>query len=260
MGTCLRFREPKIYTGLTRIRWELIARNSRMIATSTPTILTEVFPIKVESVPRVSAYRLEMGGGDLSTVGGKLSYRLKREFQGHWVWTGGRITTDCPREGTSIMNVVETLWTEQPEIFRGLQNVYIDANWRPNALVQADFVARGLVPDYHSQIQNQLSARDRSIGNARVERVYRTRGWVVNGEPALSLSIFSRLLYTHDLSTYSRQVSRPTDLIGLFVADKTSDLKADLTAITGVVHDHRSRLLALTKRDEHACLHRGSNG
>src|SRR5690554_2240657 len=62
------------------------------------TLITEIFPIKTEEIPQLHGYKLDVTGGDLSTIGGKLSYRLKRRFPGHWAWADKRIITDTPVE------------------------------------------------------------------------------------------------------------------------------------------------------------------
>ena len=46
-------------------------------------IFTDVFPIEVNNLPNLTAYRLQTGSGTLQEIGGKLSYRLKKNFGGH---------------------------------------------------------------------------------------------------------------------------------------------------------------------------------
>ena len=54
---------------------------------------------------------------------------------------------------------------------------------------------------------------------ARVERVHEVRGWVVNDEPSVSLSISSRLVYRSDLAEFTRSVTRLDDLKGLWALE-----------------------------------------
>ena len=51
-------------------------------------VFTEIFPVRKSEIPRLFGYNLQVRGGDFSTIGGKLSYRLRKKFSGHWVWTG----------------------------------------------------------------------------------------------------------------------------------------------------------------------------
>ena len=99
--------------------------------TSKQKLVAEVFPIQTPNLPRLSAYLLDVAGGDASTVGGKLSYRLTRTFKGHWVWTERRLVTDAPLETSQIMKVVEDLWEGQPETFRGLRGVDLERGSHP---------------------------------------------------------------------------------------------------------------------------------
>lgn len=216
---------------------------------SSQTLFTEIFPIKQDALPPLFAYRLDVRTGDYSTVGGKLAYRLKKTFSGHWAWAGGLIVTDNPQEVDEITKVVKILWEEQPETFKGLRTATAVVNWQPDARAISEFVARGLLSDVEKQVQGVLSGNKQDLGNAVVERVHEVRGWIVEGVPAVSVSISSRLVLKQDLKTYAARV-QPDQLIGLQVADKTSTLKGELIEAVGTLATERSRLLALTQREE----------
>ena len=117
-------------------------------------LFTEVFPVQTSTIPRLFAYKLEVGTGNISTIGGKLSYQLRKIFQGHWVWTrSNRIISDNRQDVAKIMKVVKELWHEQPNVFGGLKNVYPDYNWQPAPQDIADFVSRGLFVDIARNIK-----------------------------------------------------------------------------------------------------------
>lgn len=214
-------------------------------------MFVEIFPVQLDALPRLFTYKLDIRGGDFSTIGGKLSYRLRKRFPGHWVWTGGRLLTDSPQDGTDIMKIVEELWREQPGVFRGLVRVVEDTAAERTPQMLSDFVARGLFADIDGKIRQLLAAKTRDLGNARVERVYETRGWVVGGKPAVSISVSSHVVHKQDLRTYFiSKCQRPEDLIGLFVRDKTSTLKGEVIEFAGGMKEHRARLLVLTQREE----------
>jgi len=217
--------------------------------TNSQTLFTEIFPIKSSALPELSAYHLEIKGGDYSTIGGKFAYRLKKTFDGHWAWASSMIVTDSPQDIAEIMKVVNTLWSEQPDIFKGLRNVTSVSNWQPDAHAISEFVAKGLLTDIEKNIQDVLSKDKQDLGNAVVERVHTIRGWVVRGDPAVSVSISSRLVLKQDLKGYASRVSQD-QLIGLQVADKTSTLKGELKEIAGTLATERQRLLTLTQREE----------
>lgn len=223
--------------------------NKMMKSNVTHTLFAEIFPIKTNALPPLFSYRLDVNGGDYSTIGGKLSYRLKKSFEGHWAWAGGRIVTDNPREQSEIMNVVRTLWSEMPEIFRGLHSVNQVDNWQPSADTIAEFVVRGLLSDKYPQIRQLLDQKRRDLGNAHIERVYDLRGWVVEGQPAVSIAISSNIIFKEDCRTYAKRV-KEDELIGLLVGDKTSTFKGEIVKIAGYLSTERERLLSITKRQE----------
>ncbi|HWR26443.1 MAG TPA: Piwi domain-containing protein [candidate division Zixibacteria bacterium] len=215
-----------------------------------PQIFTEIFPVLTTALPKLFAYRLDAGGQDTSTIGGKLSYRLRKKFKGHWVWATNRIITDTLRTQKEIMSVVEDLWHEQPNVFKNLRDVKQESDWQPTPQAHAGFVANGLLADIEPEIKKILQEKTQDIGNARVERVHDARGWVVQGHPAVSVSISSHLIYKQDLKSYTSSISTPEDLNGLWVVDKTSTLKGEIIGVEGRLGQHRKRLLALTQREE----------
>lgn len=214
------------------------------------TVIAEVFPIRTSKLPKLTAYELDISTGDASSIGGKLAYRLTRTFKGHWVWTYGRLATDAPVEAAQIMKVIEDLWEQQPDAFKGLRGVVLDPGWKSTSQVEADFVARGLLADLDGDVRAILAKKARNLGTAQVRRDYESRGWVIQGQPALSLSIYSHLIHNEDLSEYAARGPRPEDLLRLLVADKTSTAKGEVVRVSGTVGQHRQRLLRLTQREE----------
>ncbi len=217
--------------------------------TGSQVLITEIFRVVTDELPPLYSYVLDINGGDAATIGGKLAYRLKRTFHGHWVWAVDRIVTDEPQNENTIMEVVRTLWAGQPDIFRGLRGVAQDNHWSPSARELSDFVARGLLSDVQGEIRGILNAKRQDLGNAYVERVHDIRGWTVRRDPAVSVSISSHLLHKQDLAAYiAAQGVR--DLEGLEVADKTSTLKGMIEDVVGPLFGERERLLAVTQREE----------
>lgn len=218
------------------------------------TLITEVFPVAKEAIPQLFAWRLDLRGGDAATIGGKLSYRLRRSLGGHWVWTCWRLVTDLQATPESVQAIVADLWKEQPETFKALRQITADPAWTATLQAQADFACKGLLADVDGPIRNLLAPKRQNVGDAIVERIHEARGWVVRGAPAISVSVFSRLTHRHDLKTYAAQVRDPERLRGLFVADKTSSLKGEITEIAGRLADSRTWLMGITQREEMQAL------
>jgi hypothetical protein len=214
-------------------------------------LLVEIFPIRHKSISPLVAYKVDISGGNLATIGGKLSYRLRRKFGKHWVWTAGHILTDAPQSQGEIDKFVENLWQEDPATYRYLISVKLDEAWSISTQAYADFVAKGLLEDLRPRIQQVLRAKSISLGEVKIERIYETRGWVVENQPSVSISVSSRLIHRDDLWTYARSLSDKKDLGGVWVADKTSPtMKGVIVGISGLVSEHRKRLLAITQREE----------
>ncbi len=224
-----------------------------MLATATRRIpFAEVFPVRLDTFPTLYGYRLALrsGDGDAATIGGKLAYQLRRTAGGHWTVTCSAVVGDLLVETPVLEQLVRALKRAQPEIFKALLQVTHDATWRPTAQARADFVARALFADLHSHMTQVLAALVQDLGQARAERTYTVSGWVVDGEPAVSLSITSRLVAKQPFVAFARQARGGDALRGMWVSDASSSLKGQVTEVTGTVGGLRNHLLSLTQREE----------
>lgn len=211
--------------------------------------LTEIFPIMRSAIPPLSAYRLEVRNGDLATIGGKLSFRLQKAFAGHWIWSQPWIVTDTPQSEEQIKHVLHTLWSEYPNPFHGLLNMHCLPTWQRTAQVEADYIARGLWPDLNGEVNSKLWSYTQSFSTLFISRICDARGWVVQGEPALSLSIESRLVAKQNLQEYLWQQSSTDAARDLMVAARETTMKGIVTDICGTVSEHRGRLFQLASNE-----------
>jgi hypothetical protein len=219
-------------------------------------VFVEVFPIRTESLPPLSAYRLRLTNDDASAhaqaraFGGKLAYRLRVGLGGAWVWLGGRLITDSPTDPVTARGVIGSARAEQPKLYALLEDIEIDSDWQPDADTMARYVVRGLIPPLDPQIDAALSTTTFPIKHARVEREYRVLPHVVENQPALSLSVISRVVYAKSLAEYvAENENKPTALIGLWAAEPHTHLQGDIIKIVGQAREHRDRLIKLTQRD-----------
>ncbi len=220
----------------------------------TMTTFIEVFPVNISALPTLYAYKLITANKDISTIGWKFSYRLRTEFGGHWIWSESKIVGDKLVSDLEIQNIIEILWQEHPDVYRNLQGLSQDTNFRITPQSQADFVAFGLFSDIQREIKLMLSQKNHDIGRAKIERTYGVKAWVVNNHPSISISVQSNLIYREDFKTYAAKISDPNQLLGIMVEDKGSSFKDEIVAITGLLSDHRTRLLSLTKKAESKAL------
>lgn len=222
-----------------------------MLSTATRRIpFAEVFPVRLDTFPKLYGYRLLLRGGDATTVGGKLAYRLRRVAGGHWTATHGAVLSDVLVATDALEQIVHTLKGEQPEIFKALHQANYDASWQLNAQSRADFVARALFPDVHPRMMQLLTGLRQDLGQALAERTYVVRGWVVSDEPAVSISITSRLVAKQPFVAFARQPHSSDVLRGIWVSDMNSSLKGQVIEVTGTVGELRNHLLSLTQREE----------
>jgi hypothetical protein len=211
-------------------------------------LFVEVFPIELDAIPAVAAYRAVFDSKP-NAFGGRLAYRLQQSFSGHWAWADGLIVTDMPVSQEKINEFLPGLKKAAHDIHKALASLTLIPDWQPSAQAAADFVAQTAVRALEYELRDVLKPLGQRLPNGYVLREPRISTWVVDGMPALGLSVRSHLLYQHDLQHYLKE-HETSSAIGLNVMDKTSpSMVAEVKSIVGNLGEHRERLLGLTKRE-----------
>jgi len=219
--------------------------------TTDSTILTEFFPVQIEKLSQLFAYELSIGESNVYTIGGKLSYRLRKIFEaGRWVWSNYNIVSDTLKSQCELNRALERFWSEEPETFSQLHKITPKQGWQPSPKEIADYVNRGVLTEFSYKIRQKLRENRVDLGNAYVERDYESRGWVVQGEPAVSISILSNLIYKKDLKEYASTVSAQDNLLDIWVLVKAQNFKGKIIDVVGTVKKHRTRLLTTSRSEE----------
>lgn len=219
-----------------------------MVNSNPPTFLTEVFKINVQNLPELYAYQLVKRSTEPNVrIGRKLADRLMRTFKGYWIWSDDYIVTDSPQEDLALEEAIKHIRKNEKDNFRDLSGVNLVEDWIPTAQAQAEFMAQGLFSNIAYETQQILEPPIDLDGKAIVRREADIRGWVVKGEPAISISIESQVIYKDDLKTYAARLSNPDEeLKGLFVCDKVrlengTVFKGEIISIVGRIDYEISR-------------------
>ena len=216
-------------------------------------IFTEIFPVQLEALPNLTLYQLKVSGSvNLDEIGGKACYRLQTKFGGHWKWDEEKkyVVTDSHQDEPAIRQILQEIWetSDEEDVLRSLESIEVCPNDAASTHGVANFVARSLQDDFSRTINNALAKHRREEKTYYVNLKCRLRGWVVNNQPAVSVSITSELESKIDLKAYLATYSDPDQLKGLNVTDKTKPFQTSMP-ITGIVgrlgeNDTRARLLA----------------
>lgn len=222
-------------------------------------IIADFFPINRNKIPPLYAYKIQINGSDsYRKVGAQLSYRLRTVFaannQDAWFWSRGFLISTQQKTPAELQTALNRIWEQYPQEFYHLHAIVSDPSWQPNAQAIADYVNRNLLQDkrkpFNQKIQRILKSYSHTIQNLTVRRNWSTRGWDIWGEPAISISITSELLYNIDFRHFANRQNHIEDLIGLWVLVKAQDFKGKIVEIVGQLKEHRERLLALTKNPD----------
>ncbi len=221
-------------------------------STSAPQFV-EVFPIKTGALPPLTAYQMRLVGeltpSEQTWIGTRLVAKLRTAHPGYWFWASQRVITDSPPPALTIVATLDHLRAEQPDIYNWIDMLEEDYAWGATPEAITDYVMRGPVQALDRPIAEALAKTAYGIKNTLVEREHRMRAWEVDGQPALSLAVVTRLLYEPEFGAYAATLKDPDELIGLLAADKTSTTIGEITKIVGKVKESRDRLLKESKRD-----------
>ena len=187
------------------------------IAVSQQELFTEVFPVKTGSIPTLSSWQIHVGDQEVVSLGWKLAYRLGRLVGGHWIWAEGKLISDTTVSQDEMNRTLQQLWNDPSVDFGNVRGIALLPNWNPHIQTIADFVAFGLAGDLQRTIEARLGQHRRNLHNAYVERDYSVRGWDVDGHPAISISVFSQVVYTTPFQVFVNARHDLDELLGLLV-------------------------------------------
>lgn len=216
-------------------------------------IVTDFLPISLDKLPQLYAYKLSINNENQPQIGSKLAYRLRKMLgDGYWVWSNFRIVSNIRKSEEELTLILENLWNKEPQTFNHLHKITPDLEWQPGAREQADYVSRGRLNDdeLSSKIRRELQKSRVDLDLAYVERDYEIRGWVVENEPAISISIASNLIYKKSLQSFVDEIDNLQDLIDIWVLVKTQNFKGRVIDILGELQNHRTRLIATVSSEE----------
>lgn len=206
-------------------------------------LFVDVFPVNAESIPSLFAYSIKAMADDLSSVGGKLAYRLKNKFGGNWIWCNGQIIGDKEIAENILRTHLKELW-EKEDNLNDIQSITPNPSWKPLAWEIGDFAARGLLANYQAEIRKILDPKKQDFGKIRIDRDYSLRGWAVGEKPAVSISVSSNIGHTQNLAEYALGVKDHKELIDMMVVVSAKDFKGEICEITGKLSEKREWLLA----------------
>lgn len=202
---------------------------------------TEVFPIDANKIGHLSAYQVTMKKETADAIIEQLSSRFKKAFTGNWVWLGQMLMTDNAPSPMQLEITFDILCKEFPDIFGAVAQIAELNDWQVTVDDAAKFMAAVCNNNYDNTIRDVLRTHGTRIKNGYVMRDYRLRGWEVNGQPALSFTLKSRLL---SLQNVQATLEQDIDIINLQVIDKTNARNIGvITDIVAKVQDYREKLL-----------------
>lgn len=216
--------------------------------------MAEVFLVNRDAVAGLRGFQLDVSsGGDQNTIGGKLAYQLQRQLDGKWAWSMSEqvLMTQEARSLQDITNVVEDLWKDPSKPFKRLHAVHEISQWTPSPMAQAEFAVMALLRRVERTVSQELNKEKRTLpAKVRIEVVREPHfsAWEVDGHPAVSVSVSSRLICHQDVATFLKS-HEEEDLLDLMVTDIDRQHTCVFEEIVpGGLGKHRARLAGYGSR------------
>lgn len=207
-------------------------------------LFTEVFPIESALTEYVGAYTLvaDLPAPQLDRVGRILARRLRESYPANWVWANGRLLTDTARSDIEMLIALDILRGAEPDRFGALTRISSEQN--ADARQIAEFILRTKAEAHRDALNTALRKFNTTLPagetTVRVERDVRLAAWAVDGAPALSVTVSSRLVYGRD-AAYALQFLGSLDGLRVSLAD--AHFSAEVVADSGTIRADRDRLL-----------------
>lgn len=206
------------------------------------TNLVDVFPIyfDTDQYP-LTAYNIV--AENAVEVGAKFAYRVRKLRETPCAWIKGENILVVPQSFgyQDLRSMLQETWEMQLEDFGLIQDFQQQENWLPSANVLAEFVANAIFDDVKHLTKNPLGGKARTFGRVRVVRKPHLKGIVVDGTPALQITVTSPMSSTQTLMEFFESHGKNFDKIKGIDA-KCKDTIGTVKEIVGNLEQHRARL------------------
>lgn len=208
-------------------------------------IAIDIFPVDKTAVPTIYVYEPDTSENRMA-ISGKLSYRLRKEFGGHWTANSGRILSDKSVTEQQLNDFLRQLWKSNKAPLGNVRTIRRATGFGLNEYDIATFVAKAMLSDLN--LQREITAvlnKDKvKIKNAIIKRVVDFYAFVVNNVPSISISVSSNILLEQDLDRFIRDGKNPKNL---YVKVKHQSTKGEIINMVGHLKGERERLESLAQ-------------
>ncbi len=212
-------------------------------------VYSEFYAIDVDKFQPIYVYELTLDGGILNKIGGKISYYLRSKTEGFWNFSDGQLISNLLLEKEERTLIVHKLWESSPDTYKYLQSINFLQDKIPSARAIAEFVANLLSFRFGKQIREVLNRYRNKIGDICIIREAIIRGWVIENNSAVSISIKSHIYHSYTLDKFIETLNNKEDVIGLRTIDIEHKHVARILGFVGSLKEHRQRLLMIAKRE-----------
>ena len=128
-------------------------------------IAIDVFPVDKTAVPTIYVYEPDTSENRMA-ISGKLSYRLRKEFGGHWTANSGRILSDKSVTEQQLNDFLRQLWKSNKAPLGNVRTIRRATGFGLNEYDIATFVAKAMLSDQN--LQREITDRIDNLSLSRL--------------------------------------------------------------------------------------------
>ncbi len=213
------------------------------------TLFIELFPL-VER-PALTAYALHLNPDtpDPDRIGRALARHLTRQLGGEWLWAETQLWTELAQPLSILNEEIALLREALPQTYAVLDSLRMVQAQPTPPRVSAEYAIHSGLAALTPQIKTALKPFDLRLrarpGDVLAEREIVLRAWDVGGDPAIALSIATRLRGTATLQSLAYTLDDPaTQLPGMRVIDMDAPapVVSEIVGVPGTVGQQREAL------------------
>lgn len=221
--------------------------HSRSAPPASPQPFAEIFPIAVDHLPALRTYHVAFEDETHVQIRRRIGKRLARALTvllgSRWLWIDNRLVTDAAPDSVHLMLALDHARAELGHYASSVLALEEDYRGQIDARTTAEWVVRGPLTDLTDTIHAALDSVGIHLPCVMVEREFWARPWVVGDQPAVSLSVISRLLYEDTPTALAAAHGSSDGLIGLPVILRIDGRQGYIERVLGHLGEHRPRLL-----------------
>ena len=132
-------------------------------------VTSEFYELNLQNFENLFCYEIKVDS-EVNKIGGKLAYRLRKEFKNFWNFSDYTLVSDELVNERELKDFISNLWSTDSDNFKNLHDISFLPNNEPSTLSTANFIANYIKNRFGKKIENLLDNYTQKIGKVGIKR------------------------------------------------------------------------------------------